>query len=263
MTLALKWGEDNTEEGGFIYFDATTLYTQNYRGQVTKHPIDAGGTITDHFIKENPVFTISAVITGSDISTNTYLIQDLDGNAPFNSQTAPNAVSVNSTNQSVLSKLIPASIGQFLPDTSPEVVMDGARADLLEQIRDALINLVSGVKYNDKTGQFDSNIQILKIYEFEQILLKRILNNIVMTNITFREDANTGYALYCDMTFEQVTFAYLKKTVIPKDVVTSLQKKAASKESKGKQDSTVKDTASGNADAPKDTDPLKKVAAEI
>lgn len=263
MTLALKWGENNQEGGGFIYFNATTLYTQNYRGQVTKHPVDAGGTITDHFIKENPIFTVSAVISGTDISTNTYLIRDLDGNSPFNSEQAPQAVSVNSTDQNVLTKFIPTSIGQFLPDTSPEVVVESARADLLEQIREGLINLLSGTKYNDKTGQFDSNIQLLQLYEFDETLLKRIINNVVMTNITFKEDPNTGYALYCDMTFEQVTFAYLKKTVIPKDVVNSLKKKTSSKENKGKQDSTVKDTASGNSDAPKDSDPLKKVAAEI
>ena len=114
MSLAISWGDSSIQDGGLIYCDAVTSYTQNYSGQVSKHPIDSGGLVTDHYIKSNPIFTIGAVITGVDISTGTYLIQDLDGNSPYNSNQAPNAVSVNSTDQSVLKKFIPDSIGQFL-----------------------------------------------------------------------------------------------------------------------------------------------------
>lgn len=256
MSLAISWGDSSLNEGGFIYCDAVTSYTQNYAGQVTKHPIDAGGNVTDHFIKSNPIFTIGAVITGVDISTGTYLIQDLDGNAPYNSNEAPTAVSVNSTDQSVLKKFIPDSIGQFLSDDTPEVVVDSRRTDLIEQIRQALIDLTSGIIFNDRTGQFDPSIQLVRLFEYDNTLLRKVINNLVMTKITFKEDANTGYGLYCDITFEQVTFAFLKKTVIPKDVQDSLKKKTASKASKGKQDSTPQDIGTGNS--PKDTDPLRQ-----
>lgn len=256
MSLAIEWGDSSVQDGGFIYCDAVQAYTQNYSGQVTKHPIDAGGNVTDHFIKNNPVFTIGAVITGVDISTGTYLIQDLDGNSPYNSNEAPTPVSVNSTDQSVLKKFLPDSIGQFLSDDQPEVVVDARRTDLIEQIRQALIDLTSGVIYNDKTGQFDPSIQLVRLFEYDNISLRKVINNLVMTKITFKEDANTGYALYCDITFEQVTFAFLKKTTIPKDVQDSLKKKSSSKASKGKQDSTPQDVGTG--DSPKDTDPLRQ-----
>lgn len=258
MSLALRWGEEDDENGGFVYIDAVTAYTQNNKGQVTKHPIDSGGNITDHFIRDNPTFMVSGVITGVDISTGTYNIQDLEGNSPFNSSEAPNSVSVNSTDLSVLKKFIPDSLGQFLQDTTPTVQMDDPRSDLLEQIRDALVEIMSGVIYNEKTSQFDSNIQLVKLYEYDQTLLRKVINNLVMTNIAFKEDPNSGYALYCDMNFEQVTFSYLKKTQIPKDVVSSLKKKSSATSSKGKQDSTVKDTSDGALDAPKDTDPLRQ-----
>lgn len=259
MSLAIEWGDSSIQDGGFIYCDAVTSYTQNYSGSVTKHPIDSGGMVTDHYIKNNPIFTIGAVITGVDISTGTYLIQDLDGNAPYNSSEAPNAVSVNSTDQSVLKKFIPDSIGQFLSDSTPEVVIDSRRADLIEQIRQALIDLTAGVIFNDKTGQFDPSIQLVRLFEYDNTLLRKVINNLVMTKITFKEDANTGYGLYCDITFEQVTFAFLKKTVIPKDVQDSLKKKASPKASKGKQDSTPQDIGAG--DSPKDTDPLRQARA--
>lgn len=256
MSLGIQWGDSSIQEGGFIWLDATTSYTQNYSGQVTRHPVDSGGTITDHYIRDNPKFTIGAVITGVDISTGTYLIQDLDGNSPYNSNEAPNAVSVNSTDQSVLKKFIPDSIGQFLSDSQPEVIVDSRRADLLEQIRQALIDLTAGVVFNDKTGNFDPSIQLVRLFEYDNTSLRKVINNLVMTKITFKEDANTGHGLYCDISFEQVTFAFLKRTVIPKDVQDALKKKAAPKASKGKQDSTPQDIGSG--DSPKDTDPLRQ-----
>lgn len=259
MSLAIQWGDSSVENGGFIYCDAVTSYTQNYSGQATKHPIDAGGNITDHYIKANPIFTIGAVITGVDISTGTYLIQDLNGNSPYNSSQAPDAVSVNSTDQSVLKRFIPDSIGQFLSDSTPDVIVDSARVDLIEQIRQALINLTAGVVFNEKTGQFDPSIQLVSLFEYDNTSLRKVINNLVMTKITFKEDPNTGYGLYCDITFEQVTFAFLKKTAIPKDVQNSLKKKAASKDSKGKQDSTPQDVGTGNS--PKDTDPLRQARA--
>lgn len=260
MSLAIGWGDSSDEDGGFIYCDAVQTYTQNYSGSVTKHPVDQGGNITDHFIRNNPVFTISAVITGVDISTGTYLIQDLDGNAPYNSNEAPTAVSVNSTDLSVLKKFIPDSIGQFLSDSTPEVVIDSRRTDLIEQIRQALIDLTAGVVFNEKSGQFDPNIQLVRLFEYDNTLIRKVINNLVMTKMTFKEDANTGYGLYCDITFEQVTFAFLKKTVIPKDVQNSLKKKSSTKASKGKQDSTPQNVDGANAgdNAPKDTDPLRK-----
>jgi len=259
MSLAIEWGDSSVQDGGFIYCDAVTSYTQNYSGQVTRHPVDGGSNITDHYIRSNPIFTIGAVITGVDISTGTYLISDLEGNFAQNSNFPPTPVSVNSTDQSVLKKFIPDSIGQFLSDSQPEVIVDSRRADLLEQIRQALIDLTAGVVFNDKTGQFDPSIQLVRLFEYDNTLLRKVINNLVMTKITFKEDPNTGHGLYCDITFEQVTFAFLKKTTIPKDVQDSLKKKASSKSSKGKQDSTPQDIGSGNS--PKDTDPLRQARA--
>jgi len=253
MSLAISWGDESKQNGGFIFLDAVINYTQNNKGQVTKNPMSAGAYITDHFISENKVIRLSAVISGADISTNTYLIEDLAGNAPFNSFDPVTPVSVNSTDQSVLQKFIPDSIGQFLSDSTPEVVVDSAREDILEQVRDALEQLNSGVIFNDRTGQFDPNIQLVKLYEYDGITLRKVINNLVITDLNFKEDVNTGYGLYFDMSFEQVKFAYLKKTVIPPDVLDSLKKKAAKKDTKGKVDSTP-----DSGEPPKDVDPLRE-----
>lgn len=245
MSLSIKWGDEAPESSGFIFFDAVTVYTQNYRGKITSHPIDGGGNISDHFVRENPVITISAIITGVDISTGTFIISDPEGKeSPYNAQIAPTATSVLSTDNSLLNKFLPSSVTQFLPDTIPEVVMDEARDNILEDIRDMLIRLVySGKRYNDATQQFDSVIQSVKLFEYQGSVIVRQLpvyanEHLVITDVTFKEDANSGFALYCDIKFEQVEFVALQKTIIPKDVAAALNKKAPSKKDKGKVDST-------------------------
>lgn len=261
MSFGLRWGEDNEEGGGFIFFDAVSVSVENYSGQVTKHPIANGGVISDHFIRQNPIFTISAVITGYDISMNSFLIQDLVGNSPYNVNEAPTAVSVTSTDNSILNQFIPDSIGQFLFNSTPEVIVDGQRPQTLDIIKDAIVNLMNGFIYNEKKGKFVPNIQLVRLFEYEQTLLKKIINNLVITNMVFREDVNTGEGLYCDLTLEQVTFATLKKTQLPPDVVNSLKKKASPKSSKGKQDPTPKPVDGG--DGSPDVDPQTKVAEEL
>lgn len=253
MSLAIKW--DDANGGGFIFMDAVTAYSQDHSGKVTQHPIDTGGSITDHFIKSNARYKIGAVISGLDISTGSYLIQDNEGNSPYNTNFPPNQVSVNSTDRSVLKRFIPDSIGQFLSDSTPNVVVDSARTDLTEQVREALISLTSGVILDEKTGRFNPNIQLIDLYEYDGYNLTRVINRLVMTNVTFRETPDTGYALYCDFSFEQVSFATLKKTEIPTDVQSSLKKKASPKASKGKQDSTVQDAATNEK---VDVDPLRQ-----
>lgn len=255
MSLAIRW--DDEDGGGFVYLDAVTAYSQDYSGKVTQHPIDAGGNITDHFYKTNPRFKIGAVISGVDISKGTYLIQDMEGNSPYNSNPDINPVVVKSTDQSVFQKYIPDSIGQFLSDDTPEIEVDTPpRTDLLEQIRDALISLTSGELINPETGEFNPNIQLIDLYEYDGSKLTRVVNRLVMTNLTFRESPDSGYALYCDFSFEQVTFSTLKKTAIPQDVRDSLKKKASPKKSKGKQDSTAQDV--GDGESPEDVDPLRQ-----
>lgn len=238
MSLALKWGENNTQNSGLIFFDAVSVYTRNLKGKVTKHPISLGSSITDHFISENQEISVAGVISAADISTNSYLIVDLDGNHPFNVSEAPTPVSVNSTDQSILKKFIPDSIGQFLPDSTPDVVVAPEKPYLIEQVRDQLEQLLTGTVFNEKTGKIVPNIQLVSLYEYSGIFLTKIINNLVITDMRFREDVNTGDGIYFDMKLEQVTFASLKKTTIPRNITNPLKKKASTKDNKGKVDST-------------------------
>jgi hypothetical protein len=245
MTFALAWEADEVQSGGFLYFDAITSWNRSFTGSVSKHPVDQGGSITDHYINNNPTFTMSAVISGTDLSISTIALQSENGDIPYNARPAPTEVLVSSDDQSLLMKFIPNVIGQFLPDTIPEVVLDDFRGDTTEEIQDILIGLQSGEGYNQLTGQFETLIRPVNLYETDGFLtlIKKLPADstkvLVITSIAFREDTESGFALYADITFELCRFANLKKVQLPANLVQpSLKNKATGKTSLGKGDST-------------------------
>lgn len=264
MTLALRWGNSvNTEEdSGFIYFDAVTSFTENHRGQVTKHPVDGGGLITDHFIRENTSYSLSAVLSGVDVSDGIALIVDEEGNVPYNIQTILQAPVVRDESGAGFRKFIPNSLGQFLPESSVDVSVQDRRTDPLPYVRGLLTNLISGKRYNEQTQQLDSYVQTVALYEYVGPVVAKITTNLVLTAISIREDVSTGYGIYCDLTLEKVEFVPLKKVAIPQEVVDSLKSASSSKSSKGKQDSTV-GTVGDEGGPESDRSPLKPALTEI
>lgn len=277
MSFALSWEADELNAGGFLYFDAVLTWNRSFTGSVTKHAVDGGGNITDHYINNNPVFTMSAVVSATDISIASIALSDENGDTPSNIRGAPTEVLVKSNDQSLLMKFIPNVIGQFLPDTLPQVVMDGAPgeqdegveagiteglieerppenntrgvdSDYTENIQDILTSLQSGEGYNQITGQFETIIRPVNLYETNNFLtlVKKLPADdtkfLVITSINFREDTESGHAVYADITFEQVRFANLKKVQLPPNLVQGvLRNKATSKTSLGKADSTETD----------------------
>lgn len=244
MAFALSWEANELRAGGFLYFDAVLGWNRSFTGTVTKHPVDQGGSITDHYINNNPTFTISIVISGSDISLASAALRDEDDNQPFNTRASPSATQIKSSDSSVLTRFIPNAIGQFLPDSIPEIEMDDFRTNSVEEVQDILIGLQSGEGYNDKTFQFETILQPVTLYETDEILtLVRKLPTssnsfLVITSINFREDVESGYAIYADITMERVRFANLKKATIPQEVVFAMKSKITSEKSKGRVDST-------------------------
>lgn len=265
MTIAIKWGSTDTpdEPSGFVYLDCVTSYARQHRGSVTRHPVDRGASITDHYTPENPIYEISGIITGVDLSDIPSKIRDLDNQGVLNQKAQPQAVSFSQTDTGLL-QFLPDSIGQFFDVGTPQPIIDiEARTDLSFEIlvADLLEQLMSGEKWSTKNQRFESNIQLVEIYEFDGVNIRDITDSLVITNFSIYEDDSTGDALHLDLTLEKVKFVTLEKAQVPNDVI------AATKKKKGKQDSTSKDAKkaqeSGEDDAPKkDGDNLKATYQE-
>lgn len=304
MSFALSWEPSEINAGGFLYFDAVVNWNRSFSGTVTEHPIDSSGSITDHYISANPTFQMSAVISGSDLSMIPSILVNEIGDSPSNARTPPSEVQVTSTDASTLMKYLPNVIGQFLPDKMPSVVMDGVsnpqdegveagitegdntqppavdetrslNSTYVEGIQDLLESLVSGEGINQITGQWETLIRPVFLYETDGFLtlIKKLPaadnKSLILTNINFREDTDTGRALFCDMTFRLVRFANIKKISLPPELVQApVKKKVATKKSLSRCDSTKNNTAT-SADTSKagaiddQTDTIRGVKKEI
>ena len=138
MSLAIKFGnflDDKPTTSGFIYIDATVNYTRNFKGQLTSHPIGSGGNISDHFIRQNPEYSFSGVISGADISLGTSLIKDLEGvSSPSNVHQDIPTVRISASNR--LLSLVPQTISSLFVDAESSVkVSTGVQRQTLSEIR--------------------------------------------------------------------------------------------------------------------------------
>ena len=258
MSLAIKWGDLDSQESpsGFIYLDAVQSYTSSFSGKTTSHPIDSGASITDHFIKENPVFTISGVISGTDLSHIPWQLLDENQQRPLNAQEQPEPISINLQGSKLL-QYLPATIGQFLGTSKPKVEFFGnQRTDLSNEVvvKDILKGILKGLKYNPKADRSESHIQLVELYEFDGTNIRDIIYDLVITSFRIDENPDTGDALFLNLTLEQVTFALLEKTEIPKDVANAVKKKSEPVKKKTNANSTPKNCeaaqAAGDSTAP-------------
>lgn len=220
MSLAIQWGvKKGSTSQGFIYFDTVTSYSTEYNGSVTSHPISSGSNIADHFVRDNVRVSIDAVISGVDISSSTHLISDKkdgSGNKPTNTRTRElKPVTINQKKS--WNDFLPESIGQFFSPNTPEVTPSTDQQG--RGWRLALDNILKLFK--------DGEMQFVTLYEYERNLMSHSIENLVLTSIRFYEDPDTGDALFCSLSLEQVSTVTTKSVELPKEVADKMKLQAS------------------------------------
>lgn len=230
--FGLRVSTNVADESQFLLFDAITAYSKSLTGSISKHPIATGGQVSSNFTAENPVISITGVISVADLA-NTTLYRNEDDQLADNVHEAPNAVVVRESSTGLLS-LIPSSLSQFLPDSNAEVSMDSMRQDYKGFVDQILETLMSGEKYDQASGKYKNALRTNALYEFNEVgMIQSITQDLVLTNYSVREDLDTGDCLLCDLTFERVKFVRLRTSALPKEVVGALKNKSAAKQNKG------------------------------
>lgn len=238
--MAIAILRQNTD---LIWLDAVIQWDKSYSASVTKHRVEQGGKISDHASEENPTFSISGVVSGVDFGATKPVISEEDA-AAYGIGSEVNVeqidhVIISTTAQSTLVKLLPDSLRQFLTsDTPPSVIMQQERlidSDILITVERILIELNRGVKkiVNKRTV---TQKELVTILEFDQN--GKIVNDhkdCFLTSVSFSENADSGYALYPNLTFEQIRFVPLISTTIPTNVAPSVKNARVDKADKGKQ----------------------------
>ena len=240
MSLALKFGDiaDPTALSGVIYFDAVTSYTRDFSGRVTSHPIEAGASITDHFISNNPTINFSCVISSVDITAISNRLM-VDGETPMNASPQPTVVSIGNLG-GLIREMTPGVISQFFPRLLPSVNMDrNSREDFGPSISKFLEEILSGLQFNAERKRWENRMVTATLYEIEGGVPINPLEDLVITKFVKREDENTGDAFFADITLEKVNFVTLEVAEAPKvEKGTPTSRKTGDTKNKGTVNST-------------------------
>lgn len=244
MSLAIKFGDSTDENSvsGAIYFDAVTDYRKDYAGKLTEHPIEAGVSVSDHYVSSNPKIKISGIISHIDFSSVTDFLY-LDDEPVINTNSQPASVQVSNLGSS-LRKFVPGSIAQFLPTISASAFVDPSqRVNHKDTIEKSLRELLNGLYYNKERERWENRMTTTTLFEIDGLSPIPVFQDLVVTSFSVSETVENGDAVFVDLTMEQARFVTLEKAEAPKPKKgTSTSRSTAEKKNKGKAPSTPKST---------------------
>ncbi len=214
--------------GDIIWFDAITEYTTTYSASVTKHPIASGGYVSDHTTTDNVIINISGIFSDADFNITRQLIEvrAADGTAVSKNKQYTNnsmtAYPVEIYERTTINRILPEVIAQFTRDTIPEALVTAQ-----EKAKTAMavkLNLIDMWRTKEE-------FQVLDIVDNTVI---EQFSPCIFTNITFREDANTGDGVFPSMTIEQVVFTDLQEITVKVKTSNKGRKSGTTTTKKGK-----------------------------
>ena len=229
MSLVIRFYEASEPEETvwLLNFDAVTEYSRSTKGSVAKHPVDREGEVNDHFSLQNKEYRIAGIVSHADISVDASLIKDPYGNKPTNENPQPSPVVVEGGNNGLLSKLIPDSIGQFIPSKPPKVLLNplansggGLRADWTNFVRG---KLEQSMKYPKVIPDVDTKKSrevffplIAEVYRFDRngVVTENVVRDLILTSVEEKEDAESNSALFLNLVLEEVRFVSIESEAV-------------------------------------------------
>ena len=230
MSIALKIGNENSQVQGFIYLDAVTRYEKDLSGKVTSFPVDSGVNISDHYIANNQKFSLEGVISNVDITGISDKIQ-IDGQKPINAVRKPIATAIAGQQSSLT--FLPSAVKQFFERTNAAVVTDSEAQSTIPAVELLFEELMKGVYYNSADRRWRNKMTTTTLYEMSGSNFTNAKTDLVITNVSFSEDHDTGDSLKMNVSLEKVRFVTLEQVTVPKNVRNSTKKKVAGTENKG------------------------------
>lgn len=225
------------KNGDILWFDAILDFSKTYSGQVTKHPIERGGVISDHVTLENISYTLNGVISNADFNRDRMSGAELASLQDFideefssggarvqilNNEPLDDPAEIKYS-ENPLTKFLPEAAAAFLDNTAPVVSMSQP------------FRLNSANVMENYFTFMQRSKEEFTVLEIAGNIVQRYANNCIFTNVTFKVDPESGDAVYPSLAFESVVWADSALVKIPKRVTDKLKSKAAPKENKGAQ----------------------------
>lgn len=252
MTIALKIGNEDSQVQGFIYLDAVTKYGRNLSGKVTSFPMDSGSNVSNHFISNNQKFTISCVISDVDITGVSDRVR-LGELKPLNAKPQPSVPDIAPSENSL--SFLPSAVKQFFSRSSPTVGVDLESKSNIAIIEMLFEELMRGVYYNSADNRWRNKVTVTTIYEMDGADFSNARTDLIITDIDFEEDPDSGDALFVSMSLEKVRFAVLEITEVGRNANTTTQNKVSDTKNKGTP--STEEGKTDTEDPSKNTNPTK------
>lgn len=234
MSLAIRIGDRGQKMSTLFYVNAVTRYERSYKSQTSKYPLDSGVSITDHVVNENPVFTLSGIISPADISiraSNTVVTDKgaLDTPQNVDKQLAINAQARVENLLTGLKKYLPDVATQFLSMTTEKPKGGQLVVDNTGEILDAIHRMFTSLIYNKAKNSYRNSVVFCSLYELAGVTnnLKGVHNKLVLTDFKGSYDPEHGTALKVEMTFEQVRTVTLQQVEVPVNVSAQISQETA------------------------------------
>lgn len=250
MTIAFKIGDEDSQVKGFIYLDAVTVYTKTLSGKVTSFPVDSGVNISDHYISNNNKFTVEGVVTNVDITGMSDKVQ-VDEKA-INAKPQPTPVVIEEGTDAL--RFLPSAVRQFFEKREVTVYSDEGVQDTTIAVEALLIQLLSANYYNEVDKKWRNKMTFTTLYEMEGLNFVNAKTDLVITDVSFLENVDTGDSLQMSFTLEKVRIVTLDKTEMPKNTSGNTKKKVSSTSEKGKQNTESGDSSNPQTSSPKKVD---------
>lgn len=196
-----------------ITLSCVTSFDESYTGSVSSHPVESGSTITDHVTSDNDKFKVSGVVSDYDFlnPSKDLALEDVS----LSKEGFPDASRSEST-----SRFTNGLLDSGLIDVPDKQRAEYIKRRLIDIRKNSL--LVTILEYPD-TGEIVQH------------------TNCILTSLSFKEDENTGYAVYPEMAFEKINVVQVKveevnKGKIPPIPNSKVADAASSAEAKGSKD---------------------------
>jgi len=178
-----------------ITLSCVTSFDESYTGSVSSHPIESGSTITDHVTSDNDKFKVSGVVSDYDFlnPSKDLALEDVS----LSKEGFPDASRSELT----------ASFANGLLNTYGYFIPDKYRA---EYIKRRLID----IRKNSLL------VTILEYPDSGEIVQH---TDCILTSLSFKEDENSGYAVYPDMAFEKINVVQVKVEEVNTSKIPKLQ----------------------------------------
>jgi hypothetical protein len=211
----------------FIYLDVVTSYSKSLSSQVTQHPVDGSGTISDNVVANNAKFQIAGNITGADF--NTGKPDRALGQEDRAYMGIEQIVVEGSVATAVQVSYTPLN---FLPDFIQTTLRD--EAPVVNNLNENRASVYSEKVLFKVLQGFQESREKLTLYEFDEGLdTDSTIENVFITSVSVREEATSGDSLVFDIGLEQIVISKLLEQELPEDVQEDFATRAAQVQKKG------------------------------